>query len=154
MRKNFFCLFNACLLPLSLFLFSCSGEKDVISEEDVVIEGDYVESALWTSDEKVAASTWISPSVPSEFAAAVRQRVDDVVNSSDDAAVVVTDSRGYNPDELGDGRIAIVYDPSAGLVQGSARTPERKTSSVSVCRRTADISWSVNLKTTVTCRRP
>lgn len=118
MRKNFLCLFNACLLPLSLFLFSCSGEKDVISEEDVVIEGDYVESALWTSDEKVAASTWISPSVPSEFAAAVRRRVDDVVNSSDDAVVVVTDSRGYNPDELGDGRIAIVYDPSAGLVQG------------------------------------
>lgn len=118
MSKKDFYLFKSCwaLLPLFLFLWaSCSDDHEIIPEE--VVESDVVEPELWASNEKIAAPTWISPSVPLKFAAAVRARVGNVVNAADVAEVVVVDSEGYSRGEVADDKIAIVYDPADEIVE-------------------------------------
>lgn len=117
MSKKVFYLFKNCWLLLPFFLFllaSCSDDNEIMQEE--VVEEDGAEPELWTSNEKIAASTWISPSVPSKFAAAVRARMDYVVSSADVAEVIVIDSDGYRRGEVAEGKMAIVYAPSDEIV--------------------------------------
>lgn len=105
------------LLPFFLIgLASCSDDKEVFTEEETTIEGDYVEPTLWTSNERIIAPAWISPSVPEPFAAALRTRISNEAGSADEAQLIVTDMQGYSANKLPDGKIAIVYDPSDVLV--------------------------------------
>lgn len=117
MSKKDFYLFKNCWLLLPLFLFllaSCSDDNEMVQEE--VVEEDGAKPELWTSNEKIAASMWISPSVPSKFAAAVRARMGYVASSAEAAEVIVIDSDGYSRGEVADGKIAIVYAPSDEIV--------------------------------------
>lgn len=105
------------LLILPMLLGASCSKNNPDDNDEVIIEGDYRESASISNDEKISFPTYVMSGLPEDFASAVKDRLKESASSLGNASVVITDSNGYASLDTVTGRVVIVHKPSSALLK-------------------------------------